>query len=131
MEEFKSPLLVTGTFTPSGTQDVNVVSPNPLPVSGTLTITPTQVLTSVVSRVASSISSQTLVSVNADRKGLIFYNDSTINQYIKFGITATTVDFTVILTSHMIYEVQTPVYDGRIDFISSSATGAIQVTELS
>lgn len=28
-----TPILVTGTFTPSGTQDVNVVSPSPLPVS--------------------------------------------------------------------------------------------------
>lgn len=29
----KTPILVTGTFTPGGTQDVNIVSPNPLPVS--------------------------------------------------------------------------------------------------
>lgn len=27
----KTPILVTGTFTPGGTQDVNIVSPNPLP----------------------------------------------------------------------------------------------------
>lgn len=33
MATYKTPLPVTGTFTPSGTQDVNVVSPNPLPVS--------------------------------------------------------------------------------------------------
>lgn len=26
-----TPIRVTGTFTPSGTQDVNIVSPNPLP----------------------------------------------------------------------------------------------------
>lgn len=99
---------------------------SPVPVT-----TSTPVITSVVTRVPSLITSQILVAANSSRKGLIFYNDSTSNQYIKFGITATTVDFTVILTSHMIYEVQTPVYDGRIDFISSSATGAIQVTELS
>lgn len=29
----KTPILVTGSFTPSGTQNVSIVSPNPLPVS--------------------------------------------------------------------------------------------------
>lgn len=32
LPQFKTPILVTGTFTPSGTQDVNIVGPNPLPV---------------------------------------------------------------------------------------------------
>lgn len=30
-----TPIRVTGTFTPSGTQDVNIVSPIPLPISAT------------------------------------------------------------------------------------------------
>lgn len=129
-EEFKSPILVTGTFTPSGTQDVNVVSPNPLPVTGTLVIV-TTVTSSVVTRVPSATSSHLLVAANPLRKGLLFYNDSNALQYIKLGTTASTSDFTVILTSKMFYEVAQPIYVGQIDVISSTTNGAIQVTELS
>ena len=121
---FKSPILVTGTFTPTGTQDVNIISPIPLRVMQTATI-------SVVTRVPSSISNQILIVANPLRKGLAFYNDGTAIQYIKFGATATTTDFTVKLTRNMFYEVANPIYLGQIDVISSSTSGAIQVTELS
>lgn len=126
-EEFKSPILVTGTVTPSGTQDVNIVSPNPLPVS----LTPVPVLTSTVTRVSSSSTNQLLVATNNNRKGLIFYNDGIALQYIKFGTSASVTSFTIRLTDHSVYEVQPPLYDGQIDFISSNTDGAIQVTELS
>lgn len=33
MSTFRSPILVTGSLTPTGTQDVRLVSPNPLPVT--------------------------------------------------------------------------------------------------
>jgi hypothetical protein len=36
-----TPIRVTGTLTPTGTQDVNIVSPNPLPVSVTASVLPT------------------------------------------------------------------------------------------
>lgn len=127
----KTPIRVTGTFTPSGIQDVNVVSPNPLPVTGTLVITEGVVSVSVVTRVSSSTSNQTLVASNPDRQGLLFYNDSTAQQYIKFGATASTTDFTVVLVPKVFYEVAQPIFVGQIDVISSSTNGAIQVTELS
>lgn len=101
---FKSPILITGNFQTAGT--------------------------SVITRVPSSITNQVLVTSNADRKGLLFYNQGTALQYIKFGATATTINFTVILTRNMFYEVAPPVYLGQIDVISSSTDGAIQVTEL-
>lgn len=127
----KTPIRVTGTFTPSGTQDVNVVSPNPLPVTGTLVITEGVVSVSVVTRVASAVTSQLLVAANPLRKGLLFYNDGTAMQYIKLGLVASGLDFTVRLTPQMFYEVAQPLYVGQIDVISSSTNGAIQVTELS
>lgn len=101
---FKSPILISGNFQTAGI--------------------------SVVTRVPSSTTNQILILSNADRKGLLLYNDSTADQFIKLGTVATTTDFTVKLTRHMFYEVATPVYVGQIDVISSSTDGAIQVTEL-
>lgn len=123
----KTPIRVTGTFTPSGTQDVNIVSPIPVPVDLTIDVA----TTSTVTRVASSVTSIVLVAANANRKGLMLYNDGSATQYVKFGTTATTTDFTVVLTRKAFYEMSFPLYVGRIDVISSSTDGAIQVTELS
>lgn len=123
----KTPIRVTGTFTPSGTQDVNIVSPIPVPVDLTIDVA----TTSTVTRVSSSLTNVVLVAANSNRKGLMLYNDSTADQYVKFGITATTTDFTVILTRKAFYEMSFPLYVGQIDVISSSTNGAIQVTELS
>lgn len=123
----KTPIRVLGTFTPTGTQDVNIVSPLPIPVDLTIDVA----ANSVVTRVPSSITNVTLVATNLNRKGLSLYNDSNALQYVKFGATATTTDFTFILTSRMFYEMPFPIYVGQIDVISSSTNGAIQVTELS
>lgn len=121
----KTPIRVTGSLTPTGTQDVEIVSPIPLPVSEA------GATTSIVTRVASSASSHTLVAANASRKGLLFYNDSTAYQYLKLGTVASLTDFTVRLVPQVFYEVASPIYVGQIDVISSSTNGAIQVTELS
>lgn len=86
--------------------------------------------TSAVTRVASSTSSQQLLASNANRKLAVFYNDSTGIQYIKFGTTSSSTDFTVRMTSQSYYEVPSPVYTGRIDCISGNTNGGIQVTEL-
>jgi len=119
-----TPIRVTGTFSPSGTQAVNIVSPIPLE------ITIEAAATSIVTRVPSSITNIILVAANPLRLGLLFYNDGTANQYIKFGTTASLIDFTVKLTPRMFYEVAAPIYLGQVDVISSSTNGAIQVTEL-
>ena len=120
-----TPVRVTGTFTPSGTQDVELVAPIPLPT------TEAGATTSVVTRVPSSVTNIMLVAANASRRGLLLYNHGTASQYVKLGTAATTTDFTVILTPRMFYEVSAPIYLGQIDVISSSTNGAIQVTELS
>jgi len=154
-EEFKSPILVTGTFTPGGTQDVNIISTITLPVSGTFfqALQPVSVAslplpsgaateatlssrlasqgtTSAITRVASSTSSQQLIAANANRKMLALYNDSSGQQYIKWGTTASQTDFTVRMSSQSYYELPIPCYTGRLDVISQNNNGGIQVTEL-
>ena len=119
----KTPIRVTGTFTPSGTQDVNIISPIPLEVI-------VKAATSTVTRVSSSTTSIVLVAANASREGLLLYNDSSATQTIKFGTTATATDFSIRLTPRATYEMGNPIYVGQIDVISSSTNGAIQVTEL-
>jgi hypothetical protein len=129
---------------PTEIADVTIVNTDPIVISGTVTanqgtspwvvtgtVSPVTAATSVVTRVPSSLTNQTLAVANSLRKGLTFYNHSTADQYIKFGTTATTTDFTVIMTPRSFYEVLTPVFVGQIDFLSSSTNGAVQVTELS
>lgn len=120
----KTPIRVLGTFTPSGTQDVQIVAPLPVPVEIEIAVN------SDVTRVNSSTSNITLVADNADRIALYLYNDSTATQYVKLGTTASSTDFSIRLTPHMTYEMPIPIYVGQIDVISSSTNGAIQVTEL-
>lgn len=121
----KTPIRVLGTFTPSGTQDVEIVAPLPVPVEIEIAVN------SNVTRISSSITNIILVAANSNRLGLYLYNDSTATQYVKFGATATTTDFSIRLTPRMTYEMPIPIYVGQIDVISSSTNGAIQVTELS
>lgn len=120
-----TPIRVTGTLTPSGTQDVEIIAPIPLPT------TIAGAITSVVTRVPSSVTSTMLVAANPLRTGLLLYNDGSAEQLVKLGLVASPTDFTVRLTPRMFYEVAAPIYLGQIDVISSSAIGAIQVTELS
>lgn len=125
---YLTPVLVTGTVTtiPSGTQNVYITGPSPLPVTG---IADTAAI-AVVTRVASSTSNHMLVAANPLRKGLLFYNDSTAYQYVKLGTVASGLDFTVRLVPQVFYEVAQPIYLGQIDAISSSSNGAVQITEL-
>lgn len=94
------------------------------------TLAPTVITASTVTRVASATSSHLLVAANSARKALYFYNDGNAQQFIKFGTTASTTDFSVRLTSQSFFEVPLPLYLGQIDVISSSTNGAVQVTEL-
>lgn len=86
--------------------------------------------TATTSSVSGSASSQTLLSANTSRKGCILFNDSAAIAYVKFGATATTSDFTIRLTPYGSYEMNGPIYTGRIDCIWASATGAMRITEL-
>ena len=86
--------------------------------------------TADVDSLTSSASSQTLRSANADRRGLIIFNNSTAILYVKFGATASASDFTFRLVPQGVFEMQSPVYTGLIDVIHASANGTVLHTEL-
>lgn len=89
------------------------------------------VSSATLSNVASSASTGTIVASNANRKGLIIYNDSTQVLYLKFGATASATSYTVQIASQATW-VMPPnvIYTGIIDGIWASANGNARVTEL-
>lgn len=88
-------------------------------------------VSAALTNVASSASNVTLLAANANRKGAVFFNDSTQILYLKFGATASATSFTVKLAAGAYYELPPAViYTGIIDGIWASADGACRVTEL-
>ena len=84
-----------------------------------------------VTAINSSASSVTLLSSNSSRQGAVFYNNSTQICYVKFGTTASSIDFTIVMDSKAIFIIDSnPIYTGRLDGIWASANGTMQVTEL-
>lgn len=101
------------------------------PVSGTVTATPAVAATSTLSNVSGSASNVTLLASNGSRKGAMIYNDSSALLYVKFGTTASTTSFTVLMQAGAFFELPGPtIYTGIIDGIWASATGAARVTEI-
>lgn len=89
--------------------------------------------TGTLSNVASSATSVTLLAANAARIGAQITNDSSALLYIKYGTTASTTSYTVVLAGaasapFSYFEVPAG-YTGRIDGIWASATGNARVTE--
>ena len=81
-----------------------------------------------VSSVSSSITSVTILTSNANRKGATFFNDSTSTLYLKFGSTASMTSFSVVLVARAFFEIPYK-YTGIVDGIWNSASGAVRVTE--
>jgi hypothetical protein len=87
--------------------------------------------TGTTSSVANSVSSVTLLSSNANRRGATFFNDDTAaTVYLKMGTTASTSSFAVKILPGGYYELPQPCYTGQIDAIASAATGNMRITEL-
>jgi len=87
--------------------------------------------TATVTSVSSSTSNQTLLASNAGRKGAVLNNNSTQICYMKFGTTATNVDFTVAMAPQSVFIIDSnAIYLGRIDAVWVSANGNMAVTEL-
>lgn len=82
------------------------------------------------SSVTASVTTVTLLLSYTDRKGAIFWNDSTSTAYIKFGAGASTTDFTWKIASQSGYELPTPVYIGLITAVWDAANGTMFITEL-
>lgn len=90
--------------------------------------------TATLSNVGGSASSVTLLSANSARIGATITNDSSALLYIKFGATASTTSYVVVLSGaaaapFAYYEVPAG-YTGRIDGIWASATGNARVNEM-
>ena len=70
----------------------------------------------------------TLLASNANRVGVTIFNDSTASLYVRFGSTASTSDFHVLLAPGGYFEMPFR-YTGRIDGIWSAANGKARVGE--
>jgi hypothetical protein len=103
---------------------VVAISPN-----NTVNVLQAKSSTATRTDVASSASSVTIWAANTSRLGATIYNDSNKILYVKFGTTASTTDFTVLMDAGDYYEVPFS-YTGRIDGIWSGANGSARLTEL-
>jgi hypothetical protein len=87
--------------------------------------------TATLSRVATSGTSATLLSSNADRRHFLIVNESaTATLYVKFGVTASATDYTIALGPMSLYESPIGGYTGRVDAVLSTGSSNAQVTEL-
>lgn len=113
-----------------GSQAVSGISTT----SGALEVLPAAGSTGTLTNVAGSASSVTVLAANSGRFGATIVNDSSALLYLKFGSTASTTSYTVVLAGaasapFAYYEVPFG-YTGIITGIWASATGNARVTEV-
>ena len=82
-----------------------------------------------VTTVAASTANATALFPNSNRVGAIFFNEGSSTAFLKFGIGATQVNYTVQLGAKAYYELPFT-YQGQVDVIFSTNTGNLRVTEL-
>ncbi len=100
-----------------------------LDASGRLHTRPAIGATATLTTQADQASSATLLSANSARLAAIIINDSTEILYVKYGITATTTDWTYRLQAGE--DMREELYSGRIDGIwANNASGSARITEL-
>lgn len=102
--------------------------------AGGRTMVAQKAATATLANVAGSATSVTLIAANSARIGATITNDSSALLYIKFGTTASTTSYTVVLAGaasapFSYYEVPAG-FTGRIDGIWASATGNARTTEI-
>lgn len=126
-----SPWVTSRTWTLNGANDsVAVTGTVSASITGAVTTQPVTVTVSTDSRIANGVGSATLLPVNASRRTVFLYNDSTnTNCYVKFGATASLTSFTIKLFATDTYIMDPPVYTGVIDFICDAASGSMEVNE--
>jgi hypothetical protein len=105
-----------------------VSSSNPLPVTGRISLSATATLTSV----AGSASSVSLLALNASRKGLYVFNESSAILYLAFAGVASLTAYTTQIAANTFFQMPIdPVYTGVISGIWGSATGNARITQFS
>lgn len=93
-------------------------------------VSPLGAATATLANVAASAASVTLAAANAERQGLIVYNDSASVLMVKYGTAATATSFTYLLQPGGTLEMGQVVYRGVVTGIWTAAAGAARVTEL-
>ena len=85
-----------------------------------------------ITSVASLATSQQLLAVNLNRKGLMIYNSDANALSVKYGVTATTSagGRSFVIPSSGLWEMPQPIYTGRIDGIwAADGSGSAEITE--
>jgi hypothetical protein len=91
----------------------------------------TPVSSATLGSLASAATSAQLLAANATRRGLLVYNTDKNRLYLKYGTTASSTSFTVIIESGGYFEMPQPIYTGRIDAIwAADGSGSAFYTEL-
>ncbi len=119
-------ITVDGNTNPNGLTDAQLRA-TPVPVSGSLTITPATAPTASVTRVTVSTTVATLKAANAARLQLIVHNESG-TLFVKLGSAATSTDYSFRLTANTLLTIDE--YTGIVTAIKASGTSEAQVTEL-
>jgi len=103
-----------------------------LAISGTIIVKNVNVPTTTVSAVLASVTNYTILPVNTNRAGAVFYKSGAGTAFLKLGATASTTSYTAQLKTDSYYELPVT-YTGIIDIIFSNAvaTSIVTVTEFS
>lgn len=99
--------------------------------TGALQFSEARPAVSTVTNVAVGGVSTLLLAANLARRGATFWNDGGQNVYLKLGLAASTISFTVRLAGFSFFEIQFPVYTGDVTAIRPAGpANAVLVTEL-
>lgn len=84
----------------------------------------------VLTNVAVSTTNAVLSAADANRRGLIIYNDAAKTLRVAFAATASGTSFSVVVPSKTAYEVPLNGYNGVVAGVLDSGTGTARVTEI-
>lgn len=111
-----------GSLTVDGSVSITGTSPVTLPTAGTGTL----------SNVAGAAASTQLLASNANRKGVVIWNESTALLYVAYAAAASATAYTYQIVAGGYLEMAPPfIYTGIITGIWAAANGNARVTELS
>lgn len=114
-----------------GTNSQSYTASGEAKVTGSVTANPPVSNTPAVSRITAAASDTTLLASNANRKGAIFFNESTAIAYLKLGTSSSATSYTIQMGANSSFIIDgNPIYTGQVNATWASATGFMQVTEL-
>lgn len=87
--------------------------------------------TAALTTVAAATTSVTVLAANAARRSAILYNASTSDMYLKYGTTASSTSFTILVPSNSTVTLLGSEYAGILTGIWNTANGSMYVTETS